>query len=47
MLEEGISAAAELGYPVAAEVVYLRIPLKTEARVLRMELRDKRKLAEA
>ena len=45
--EEGVSAAAAIGYPVAIKVMSSDIPHKTEARVLRLGVRDAGDLAAA
>jgi acetyltransferase len=46
-LREAESAAADLGYPVALKVISRQIPHKTDARVIRLDVRDTRELAEA
>lgn len=46
-LQEAESAAAELGYPVALKAAAAQIPHKTEARAIRLDVRDTRELTEA
>ncbi len=46
-LQEAESAAAELGYPVALKAASAEIPHKTEARAIRLDVRDSRELIEA
>jgi acetyltransferase len=46
-LREAESAAADLGYPVALKVASAQIPHKTEARAIRLDVRDLRELTEA
>jgi acetyltransferase len=46
-LQEAESAAAELGYPVALKAASAQIPHKTEARAIRLDVRDTRELTEA
>jgi acyl-CoA synthetase (NDP forming) len=46
-VREAESAAADLGYPVALKVASAQIPHKTEARAIRLDVRDARELTEA